>query len=105
MAFLRPKKDEYLWIVNNPAGSKDWYPKCNLEDRICGTPIKEDVWLYKYWIKNGRGIHRIHIVSANKSANLAFKNYLSKALETGDWPAEPLPGGAYSLTKVTITVE
>ncbi|VXD15298.1 hypothetical protein [Planktothrix paucivesiculata] len=105
VAFLRPKKDEYLWIVNNPGGTKDWYPQCNLEDRECGTPIKEDVWLYKYWIKKELGIHQINIVSANKSANLAFKNYRSQALSTGDWPAIPLPDGAYPLTKVTIIVE
>jgi hypothetical protein len=77
----------------------------NLKTPISNNLLKEDVWSYKYWIKNERGIHYIHIISANKSANLAFKNYLSKALATGDWPAEPLPEGAFSLTKVTITVE
>ncbi|MGJ5676833.1 MAG: hypothetical protein ACR9NN_25055 [Nostochopsis sp.] len=102
---LKGKKDEYLWIVSNPAGTHHWYPQCSLEDRICSTPIKEDVFLSKYWIKNEKGIHDIHIVSANKSANLAFKNYLSKARATGDWSAEPMPVGASSLTKVRITVE
>lgn len=99
-------ENEDLWIVSNPAAGKtDWQPYCNLADRQCSTPLEDGVFSSKYWIKKQKSIHYIHVMSADRSANLAFKNYLSRAQDTHEWSGMALPDGTSSLARVKITVE
>jgi hypothetical protein len=97
---------EDLWIVSNPAAGKtDWQPACNLADRQCSTPLEDGVFSYEYWIANEKSIHYIYVMSADRSANLAFKNYQSKTQVTHEWPGMALPDGTTQLARVKITVE
>jgi hypothetical protein len=100
------QENEHLWIVVNPARTNHWYPQCDIDDPKSVKKIGENTFLYNNLsIENQEGEHYIHIISANDNANRAFKNYLSKVDQTGNWTEEPLPAGASSLTKVKITVE
>lgn len=97
---------EDLWLVSNPAAGKtDWQPQCNLADRQCSTPLGDGVFSSQYWIGNQKSIHDIYVMSADRSANLAFKNYLSKAQATHEWSGMALPDGTTQLARVKITVE
>ena len=90
--------ERHLWIAVKPQGTNLWYPQEKIN-------LKEGKFTTKVYFGKDPGKDEIHIVEANDAANTEWQTYVQTVKNTGEYPKEPIPDGAFSLASVQIVRE